>query len=538
MGDGQNADKQSIAELLAEKEKELAAEKITNKQLKDALYRQSQDSKALINDSPDIIARFDRELRHVFVNPTIERITGIPPASFIGKTNQELSMPEAQEHFWTENINKVFQTGQEARIEYWFKAADQQIRYFQARLVPEHAQDGSVQYVLGVSHDITELKKRTEELEKERVKDQAILANIGDGLIVTDTQGRIILMNQVAQDMLGWSTKEVAGEVLTEIIGLEDEKENPILPENRPVFLALHANKKISATFFYRRRDNTKFPVAMTVTPLVISSGVVGSIEIFRDITREKELDHVKDQFISLISHELRTPMTAIKGLISMTLKGDYGELSDRLKQPLSNVYTSAERQLHLINDLLNISRFQAGRIHYTLLNFSLAKITEEVVASLQAQARIKRITLTIAERQEIIVQGDDLWIKELLTNLIGNAIKFTNSGSVNISYRMEGDIAMVVIADTGVGIALAEQEKLFGKFEQIITPAQGKAVGSGLGLFIARGVARKMGGDVYLEKSVPDQGSVFVFTIPKTGTKRAQEAKIELEKTRELTVV
>lgn len=526
---------QSLLAILRQKEKELRTERDTSTQTREVFFRQTQDLKALVDDSPDIIARFDRDLRYVSINPTIEKFTGIAPSSFIGKTNKELSMPEAQEHFLSEHINKVFETGQESRIEYWLRAPDQQIRHFQARLVPERAQDGSVQYVLSVSHDITELKKRTEELDKERVKDQAILANIGDGLIVTDNMGRIILMNQVAQDLLGWSTKDAAGRVLTEIIPLEDEKENPILPDNRPVFLALHSNKKISAKFYYRRRDRTKFPVAMTVTPLVISSGVVGAIEIFRDITREKELDHVKDQFISLVSHELRTPMTAIKGLVSMTLKGDYGEISDRLKQPLTNVYTSAERQLRLINDLLNISRFQAGRIRYTIANCSLSKVTEDVVTSFQSQANMKRISLTVAPAQEVLVQGDDIWIKEIISNLLSNAIKFTNTGSVAVSYRVDNDQAMVVVTDTGLGIPLPEQEKLFGKFEQIITPAQGKAPGSGLGLYISRGVARKMGGDVVLEKSSPGQGSTFVFSIPKAGSQRAITIKTELEKAGEL---
>lgn len=528
---------QALLTELQTKEKALKLEADSRKRTQDAFYRQTQDLKALVDDSPDIIARFDRELRYVSVNPTIERFTGIPPTSFIGKTNKELSMPEAQEQFLTEHITKVFETGQESRVEYWFRAPDQQIRYFQARLVPERAQDGSVQYVLNVSHDITELKKRSDELEKERVKDQAILANIGEGLLVTDNMGRIILMNQAAQNLLGWNMKEAAGRVLTEIIPLEDEKENPILPENRPVALSLHSNKKISGIFYYRRHDHTKFPIAMTVTPLAVGGRIVGAVEVFRDITREKELDRAKDQFISLVSHELRTPMTAIKGLISMALKGDYGELPERLKQPLTNVYSSAERQLHLINDLLNISRFQAGRIKYTLLNVSLADITEEVVASFQTQARMQRISLTVAPTQQIPVQGDEFWVREVLSNLISNAVKFTAKGSVSLSYRVDNDQAMVVVTDTGTGIPQPEQEKLFGKFEQVITPTRGKAPGSGLGLFISRGVARKMGGDVYLEKSAPDQGSTFVFSIPKAGSQRAQTVKTELEKAQELAV-
>ncbi len=528
---------QTLLQELSGKQKQLDEEIAANKQLQNAFYRQTQDLKALVDESPDIIVRYDRELRHVYVNPTVEKVTGIVPSSFIGKTNKDLSIPEEQEHLWTENLNKVFETGQEARIEYWYRSPDQQIRYFQARLVPEKTKEGAVQYVFCVSHDITELKHRTDELEKERVKDQAILANIGDGLVVTDDIGRIMLMNRVAQDLLQWESKDAVGSILTEIVGLEDEKENPISEEGNPITLALRSNKKISATYYYKRRDATKLPVSMTVTPLALANKIVGSIEIFRDITREKELDHVKDQFISLVSHELRAPMTAIKGLVSMTLSGDYGEITDRLRQPLTNVYASAERQLHLINDLLNISRFQAGRIKYTLFNFSLAKITEEVVLSFQAQARLKRISLTVVPTQDILVQGDDFWIKEVLNNLLSNAIKFTNTGSVSLSYRVDHDQAMVVITDTGTGIAVEEQEKLFGKFEQIITPTQGKAVGSGLGLYISRGVARKMGGDVYLEKSAPNEGSTFVYSIPRADTQRALDVKTELEKTRELTL-
>src|SRR6266403_4918646 len=428
---------QNMLVILREKAAALQAEKLEKKQIQDAFYRQMQDFEALADDSPDIISRFDRELRHVYVNPAIQKMTGIPPTSFIGKTNKELSMPEEQEYYWAENIEKVFQTGQEARIEYSFRSPDQQTRYFQARLVHEKAQDGSIQYVLGVSHDITELKERTLDLEKERVKDQAILANIGDGLIVTDAAGKITIMNQVAQNLLGLNIRDVVGKVFIDLVAMEDEREHPIPSESRPMSLALKSNQKISASYYYRKPDNTRFPVAMTVTPLVVSSGIIGSIEVFRDVTRSIEVDHAKDEFISMVSHELGTPITAVKGLVSMALNGDYGELGDRLKQPLTNVYISAERQIHVINDLLNISRLQTGRIKYTLLNFSLEKITEEVVASMQLLAKQKRITLIVEGGQETFVQGDDIWVKEILHNIIVNAVKFTSQGGVTVIYRL-----------------------------------------------------------------------------------------------------
>lgn len=529
---------QIMLDVIREKIRSLEEENTARKRIQDEFYRQKQDFKALADDSPDVIARFDRELRHVYVNPVIEKITGIAPTSFIGKTNKDLSMPEEQEHLWSESIVKVFQTGKEGRVEYTFRSKDQKIRYFQARLVPEFAQDGSIQYVLGVSHDVTELKeyesalkKRSEELEAARVRDEAILANIGDGLIVTDNAGRIVLMNQVAQNLLICNLKDVAGKHMGDIVSAENEKDQQIPFESLPLSLALKSNKKVSGTYYYKRCDNTKFPAAVTVTPLVMSRGIVGSVEIFRDITREKELDRAKDEFISLVSHELRTPMTAVKGLVSMMLKGDYGEVTEKFRQPLANVYSSSERQIHLINDLLNISRLQTGRIKYTLSDFPLQKVTKEVVDSLQSLAEQKKIRLAIEGRTEVLVQGDDIWVKEILNNLLGNAVKFTNTGSVTISYRLEGDNAVIVVTDTGRGIPLADQEKLFGKFEQLTSPAMGKAIGSGLGLYISREVARKMGGDVLLEKSVPDQGSTFLLILPKAGTSHAQTIKGQLEK-------
>ena len=148
-----------LLSIMQKQQVQLDAEMAAREQIQDVCFRQEQDFKVLIEDSPDIIARFDRELRHVYINPAIEKVTGIPASSFIGKTNKELSMSSEQEHYWSENINKVFQTGKEARIEFSFQGSDHALRYFQARLVPEFDKNGAVVYVLGVSQDVTELKK-------------------------------------------------------------------------------------------------------------------------------------------------------------------------------------------------------------------------------------------------------------------------------------------------------------------------------------------------------------------------------------------
>jgi len=245
----------------------------------------------------------------------------------------------------------------------------------------------------------------------------------------------------------------------------------------------------------------------------------------------DKNLDQTKDEFISFVSHELRAPMGAVKGLVSMMLKGDYGPTPERFRQPLAHVYVSAERQIRMINDILNISRFQSGRIRYTLLEFSLEQVTIQVVEEQQPVARQRRITLSVATGTDTKVQGDDIWVKQILDNVIGNAVKFTEEGSVTVTFRTRGDLAEVVVTDSGIGIDLKDQEKLFMKFQKLSGTLLQKTIGTGLGLYISREVSRKMGGDVRLERSDPGKGSTFVFSLPRAGSEIAAQTSSILEK-------
>lgn len=255
------------------------------------------------------------------------------------------------------------------------------------------------------------------------------------------------------------------------------------------------------------------------------------SVEVSGPPKLDKNLDQTKDEFISFVSHELRAPMGAVKGLVSMMLSGDYGPTPDRFRQPLTNVYVSAERQIRMINDILNISRFQSGRIRYTLLDFSLEKVTNQVVIEQQPLAKQRRISLTIEAGNQTMVQGDDIWVKQILDNIIGNAVKFTEEGGVNIAFRTDGELAEVVVTDTGLGIDTNDQEKLFVKFQKLSGTLLQKTIGTGLGLYISREVARKMGGDVRLEKSEPGKGSTFVFSLPQAGTPLSSQIRSILEK-------
>jgi signal transduction histidine kinase len=286
---------------------------------------------------------------------------------------------------------------------------------------------------------------------------------------------------------------------------------------------------------YYQKKDTTQFPVSLTVTPITLEGSIIGTIEVFHDITRERELDRMKDEFISIASHELRTPMTAVNGLLSMVLAGDYGPVNEGLRKPLDNISISAKRQIHLINDLLDVSRLQTGRIAFTLVPFSITTIIDEVMKSLQPLAQQKGITMQVGDLQALSAQGDIQWSKQILNNLVGNALKFTDTGSITISATLSHAMVQIAITDTGIGIEASDYEKLFGKFQQLHADTTHRPAGSGLGLYLSRELARKMGGDIILAKSKLGGGSPFLFSLPHTGEKPAE--KIKTEQTSEIEI-
>lgn len=243
-----------------------------------------------------------------------------------------------------------------------------------------------------------------------------------------------------------------------------------------------------------------------------------------------RELDKLKDEFVSVASHELRTPMTAINGLISMIFEGDYGKVNEGLKEPLQNISTSTQRLIALVNDMLNVSRIEAGRVKVVLSEFDIKPVISEMVEQLMPIAIEKGLSLNfIPSKDKSVVQADKDKIREILNNLIGNALKFTQAGEVTLSVSSNADEVKVLIKDSGYGIAQDDQARLFGKFKQITSQQIGKPSGSGLGLYISRELARKMGGDLWIDESKPGKGSVFAFSVPASGSGMA---KMTLEKT------
>lgn len=391
---------------------------------------------------------------------------------------------------------------------------------------PLRNREGDIAGGVAIFSDISKNKEAEAKLLTAKAKDEAILGSIGDGVVAVDAAGNILLFNFAAQIMSSTLQHDALGRAYGDILDFYNENGKQ---DTDLVTIALSGRRSnISQDSFLRRRDGSMMAVSVSAAPIVDTQGSVdGAVIVFRDTTRERQLEHMKDEFLAIASHELRTPMGAVRANLAMILNGDYGPVNKGLIEPLSDIKSSTVRLVELVNDLLGIARIEAGRMLFVLSNFDMSKAVNDVVTSLSALSKEKGIHITLAPSiNHAEVQADVAKVKQVLTNLIGNALKFTNQGSINIAVIAKKSMVEVSVSDTGVGIAPQDQELLFTKFNQITTYHATKPPGTGLGLYISREIVRKLGGDLWLAQSVVGKGSTFIFTLPRSGSTGAQKTK------------
>jgi signal transduction histidine kinase len=244
------------------------------------------------------------------------------------------------------------------------------------------------------------------------------------------------------------------------------------------------------------------------------------------------KLDDVKDEFISIVSHELRTPMSTIKGYLNMLLAGDAGPVSPQVRDILTEMLLAIEREIRLVNGMLDISRLEAGRMQFVIReDVDIVEQARLLLQSLIRAASEKKLSLIFEAPTQPLpkVQADTDKLVQVLINLVGNAMKFTKKGSITVSFSKEGDFIKTCVADSGPGIPSDKREHLFEKFSQASTKETRVSGGSGLGLYISKVIIEKMGGRIWLAESSPDMGSKFCFSLPISDTPSAKEVAKEL---------
>lgn len=233
--------------------------------------------------------------------------------------------------------------------------------------------------------------------------------------------------------------------------------------------------------------------------------------------TRLRELDKAKSEFLSIASHQLRTPISAIKGYLSMMIDGDFGKLPDNISDVVKNIFESAARLARLINIFLNVSRIESGRLKLEKRPMQIDELIDSVIVELINQAKQKGVTLEYKKNKKAppLILADADKLREVVLNLIDNAIKYTPKGSIVVTVKADDKLLNFKVTDTGIGIKKEEVGSLFRKFVRGSGVAQVHTSGSGLGLFIAQKIIKEHDGQVWAESEGSGKGSVFQFTLP-----------------------
>lgn len=240
--------------------------------------------------------------------------------------------------------------------------------------------------------------------------------------------------------------------------------------------------------------------------------------------SRLAQLDKAKSEFLSIASHQLYTPLTAIKGYLSMIQEGDYGKLSQKQNKVMDILYASSERLIELIKNLLDVSRIESGRLELSLESVDLNKTVKELVTELSPNARKKQLQLNLLGSTEEMphVVADAQRIRQVLLNLVDNAIKYTNKGKVDVKLAREGEMVVFSVCDTGKGISAEEINRLFTKFTRVGGAEKYNTDGSGLGLYVARKIVREHHGEIMVDSPGLGRGSMFLIKLPSEGTQNS----------------
>ena len=363
------------------------------------------------------------------------------------------------------------------------------------------------------------LDQKVRELSNAKAKDEAILESIGEGMVVTDDTGGILLINVSAALLLGLPHKDAIGKNIKSI-AFFDETDQPIAVADQPVQEALHTGHKVSRTV-HIEHSNKKKTLYFTITPVRQRGKIIGTIQIIRDVTKEKEIDRMKTEFISIASHQLRTPLSAIKWYSEMMLNEDVGKLSKDQHDFIADIASSTERMIELVSSLLNISRLESGRIIVDPKPTDLSSLVKNIINDLKAKTHERHQSLKVTVDKSLKdVSLDPKLVGQVYLNLLTNAIKYTPAGGhITVTIARDGKDILSCISDDGYGIPKDEQVKVFKKFFRATNIIKVESDGTGLGMYLVKSIVETSGGKIWFE-SQENKGTTFWFTLPADGMK------------------
>lgn len=386
---------------------------------------------------------------------------------------------------------------------------------------------------------------QTKELEKSNARYNVMLDSVGDGLIAVDEHGLVEFVNSQALQLLGYSKEELVGQPLTAVVMAKDQRGEIIPHANRPITKVLRSGKSIvinqasKERHFFIRKDRSEFVTALVCSPVTISGEVRGALQLFHDMSIEEQLDRSKSEFVSLASHQLRTPLNVISWYVEKLLSKKKGDLNIAQSGYLNEVRVNTERMIRLVADLLNVTRVELGRVKLKYEVVDLTTLIPELIKEIAPLLEQKKLTFSsnvVLPNGGTFTNSDQSVVTVIIQNLLSNAVKYTpDFGSITMtaSETFSGAIpneakeiveahssgVFISVRDSGIGIPASQQEKIFSKLFRADNVTNLDVSGTGLGLYVTQSFAEALGGTIWFE-SEESKGSTFSVFIPYIGPK------------------
>ena len=376
---------------------------------------------------------------------------------------------------------------------------------------------------LRASHKV--LKKAKNNIEEEKAKAEALLGSLGEGIIAFDLEGNIILINKEAERMFGKPPNDIIGKSLNKVYKFKNKKDEVIRIDNYPITDVVKNKKRLFTVTYFIRKVSKPLPLATTASPILIGNKIIGVIATFRDITKEQQIDQAKTEFVSLASHQLRTPLTAINWLLEELVRTT--DLKKMQKEYAQDAINSNKRMIRLVNDLLNVSRLEAGSISVIPKKVNLINLIKDVIKEfkLQIEKNHQKIKF-IQPKTKAIIEVDPQLLRQILSNLISNAIKYSGKNTtVTIKLTKKHKKAIISVKDQGIGIPKDQQHRMFQKFFRTGEAAKRSTTGSGLGMYIVKKITEACNAKISFT-SVENKGSEFILTLPSKSPSRKKGIK------------
>ncbi|MFC7345711.1 PAS domain S-box protein [Chryseobacterium zhengzhouense] len=463
----------------------------------------------------------------IYCNKAFENITGYDHDQIIGHNCRFL---QAQDRSQDERfiIKSCIEEGKDCRVEIRNYKKNGKLFWNELYISPVKNEKGEITHFIGVQNDVTSRKKAEYELREEKssiekkilertkelVESEAFLSSIiqtvRESLLVLDSNYKVLSANNHFLNSFKVSKEETVGKLLFELGNhqwdIETLKEllTNILPTNNPVIdyevehVFPHIGKKIMLLNAYRIEFEGQYKDRILIA--------------IEDITEKKETDRRKDDFLSIASHELKTPLTTIKGLIQILQRMVPPESSEKFENTLDKVSVYVDRLNDLISDLLDTSKIQSGNIELHKEEFNIDSAVAETIDNLSVAA--PNHTITFNGKTNAVIMGDELQISQVLNNLISNAIKYSpGSDKVEVYISKVGNFVKVSVRDYGMGISDQDKTKIFDRFFRV-RDIQKKFPGLGIGLYISHEIIANHNGTLWVESEI-GEGSTFSFTLP-----------------------